>query len=148
MEGPGVGEALGPRDAGAPRLRTYLLDSTVVIQHLRRDPQVGRSLAAILGAGGRIATSVVTVSEVLGGVEPRERRRALTFLDRLELLATTREAARRAGDYQATLRRKGVTIQTTDALIAGTARAHGAVLLTHNARDFPMRDLDVESPPT
>jgi predicted nucleic acid-binding protein len=27
---------------------------------------------------------------------------------------------------------------TPDALVAGTARAHGAVLLTHNADDFPI----------
>ena len=147
MEGPGVREELGPEDAGARELKTYLLDSTVVIQHLRRDPLVSASLAGILAGGGRVATSVVTVAEVLGGVPPRERRKALAFLDRLELLPTSREAARRAGDYQASLRRKGRTIATTDALIAGTARAHGAVLLTHNVSDFPMRDITVGSPP-
>ena len=38
------------------------------------------------------------------------------------------------------------TIHTPDALIAGTARAHGAVLLTHNVDDFPMNDLRVELP--
>jgi predicted nucleic acid-binding protein len=31
-------------------------------------------------------------------------------------------------------------------LIAGTARAHGAVLLTHNLDEFPMRDLRIEAP--
>lgn len=60
---------------------------------------------------------------------------------------TTREAATRAGRYQADFGRRGVTIQTADALVAGTASAHGAILLTDNVRDFPMRDIEVEPPP-
>jgi predicted nucleic acid-binding protein len=30
--------------------------------------------------------------------------------------------------------------------VAGTARANGAVLVTHNVDDFPMRDLRVQHP--
>lgn len=41
--------------------------------------------------------------------------------------------------------RRGRTIHTADARVAGTARSHGAVLVTHNLSDFPMRDLRVES---
>jgi len=32
--------------------------------------------------------------------------------------------------------------------MAGTARAHGAVLLTHNTDDFPMKDVRIEHPDT
>jgi predicted nucleic acid-binding protein len=63
----------------------------------------------------------------------------------LRFLDTTREAAARAGRYQAEFEKRGVTIHTADALIAGTARAHGAILLTDNAQDFPMRDIKVEA---
>ena len=42
--------------------------------------------------------------------------------------------------------RGNLTIQTPDALVAGTARAHGAVLVTHNTSDFPMRDVRVQHP--
>ena len=66
---------------------------------------------------------------------------------RLRFLETTREAATRAGRYQAEFERRDVTIHTADALVAGTARAHGAILLTDNVRDFPMRDIKVEAPP-
>ncbi len=59
---------------------------------------------------------------------------------------TDREAARRAGQYQAEWAQSGVTIHAPDALIAGTTHAHGAVLLTHSLDDFPMRDLRVEHP--
>ena len=58
-----------------------------------------------------------------------------------------REAAEQAGRYQADFGKRGRTIHTADALVAGTAKAHGAILLTDNVRDFPMRDIEVQAPP-
>lgn len=66
---------------------------------------------------------------------------------RLRFLETGPEAAVRAGRYQAFFQQRGRTIRTADALIAGTARAHGAIVLTDNLRDFPMTDLKIEAQP-
>lgn len=88
----------------------------------------------------------MNVTEVEAGLRQKERRLAAAALDRLRLLPTGREAAGRADRYQAEWARKGRTITTPDALIAGTARAAGAVLVTHNIDDFPMRDLQVAHP--
>ena len=65
---------------------------------------------------------------------------------RTRFLVTGPEAARRAGRYQAEWGKQGRTIHTPDALIGATARAYGAVLLTHNLADFPIRDVRVEPP--
>lgn len=89
----------------------------------------------------------MNIAEIERGLHPKRRRGARAFLERLHFLDTTREAATRAGRYQANFARRGLTIQTADALVAGTARVHGAILLTDNVRDFPMRDLRVEAPP-
>ena len=96
--------------------------------------------------GDVLGTTCVNLAEVEAGLRPRERRAAGALLDRLRPLPTDREAARRAGRYQADWARRGRTIQTPDALVAGTARAYGAVLITHNTGDFPMRDLRVRHP--
>ncbi|MGQ0679856.1 MAG: type II toxin-antitoxin system VapC family toxin [Actinomycetota bacterium] len=48
---------------------------------------------------------------------------------------------------QAKLQRKGVTLHAADAIVAGTARAHGAVLITDNLSDFPISDIVVEGLP-
>jgi predicted nucleic acid-binding protein len=64
----------------------------------------------------------------------------------MEYLFTTKEAARRAGRYQSSWRQKGRVLYLADALVAGTARAYGAILVTDNASDFPMRDLRVVGP--
>jgi predicted nucleic acid-binding protein len=101
---------------------------------------------ARLSDGHTLATTCVNLAEVERGLQPRERRRAAAFLDGLRFLSTDREAARRAGRYQADWAKRGRTIHTADALIAGTTRSHGAVLLTHNLDDFPMQDIRVEPP--
>ena len=100
----------------------------------------------LLGHGHTLATSCVNVAEIEAGLRQRERRKAEAVLRHLRFLVTSPEAAHRAGRYQAEGARKGQTIETPDALVAGTARAHGAVLVTHNTDDFPMRDLRVEHP--
>lgn len=127
-------------------MSVYVLDSTVLIGYLRDLPPIASGLRRRLSEGNTLATTCVNVAEVERGVRPRERQRAAAFLDALRFLVTDREAARRAGQYQADFARRGRTIHTADALVAGTARAHGATLLTHNLDDFPMRDLRVELP--
>lgn len=123
-----------------------MLDSTVLIGYLRDTPSLASGLRWRLSGGHTLATTCVNLAEVERGLRPRERRRAAAFLDQLQFLVTDREAARRAGQYQAEWARRGRTIHTADALVAGTTRAHGAVLLTHNLDDFPMRELRVELP--
>ncbi len=108
---------------------------------------VSALLLDLLADGHSLGTSCVNIAEIERGVRPKERRAASGLLDRLSFLETTREAAVRAGRYQAEFEKRGLTMHTADALVAGTARAHGAILLTDNTRDFPMRDVKVEAPP-
>ncbi|MGI8682485.1 MAG: type II toxin-antitoxin system VapC family toxin [Mycobacteriales bacterium] len=125
-------------------LTLYVLDTTVLIGHLRGLSSIGSDLRSRLSQGHTLGTTCVNIAEVQRGLRPRERQRASAFLDALRFLVTDREAARRAGQYQADFANRGTTIHTADALVAGTARAHGAVLLTHNVDDFPMHDIRVE----
>ena len=104
------------------------------------------ALLSLLQRGHSLCTSCVNVAEIERGVRQAERRSAEALLDRMEYLLTTKEAAERAGRYQADWARKGKTLHLADALVAGTARAHGAVLVTDNVSDFPMRDLRVTRP--
>lgn len=141
---------MGPDPArhGERVLTTYVLDSTVLIGYLRDTPSLAATLRRLLSDGHTLATTCVNLAEIERGLRPQERRRAKAFLDRLRFLVTDREAARRAGRYQADWAARGRTIHTADALVAGTARAHGAVVLTHNIDDFPMGDVRVEHPET
>jgi predicted nucleic acid-binding protein len=139
---------LGPKDTayGVRHLSVYLVDTTVLIAQLRGDKEIAALLLGLLADRHLLGTSCVNVAEVERGIRPKERKAATDLLRRLRFLETTREAALRAGRYQAEFEKRGRTIHTADALIAGTARAHGAILLTDNIRDFPMRDIQLEAP--
>jgi predicted nucleic acid-binding protein len=143
---PASGGGLGEEHAsyGVAGLSLYLLDTTVLIAHLRGDSTATDLLLDLLAGNHSLGTSCVNVAEVERGTRPKERKAVTALLTRLRFLETTREAAVRAGRYQAEFERRGRTIHTADALIAGTARAHGAILLTDNVGDFPMRDFTVE----
>lgn len=135
----------GPTPNRGQVLTVYLLDTTVLVAYLRGTDDVAPTLLRLLGEGHTLATSCVNVAEVERGLRPRERRQGEPLTGRLQFLVTDREAARRAGRYQADWASRGRTIRTAYALIAGTARAHGAVLLTHNLADFPMPHIRVQA---
>ena|SRR5438093_6175037 len=137
--------------SGGPEGRTksltrFLLDTTVLIDHLRGDEEVVASLLSLLQRGHSLCISCINVAEIERGLQPKDRRAAEALLDRFEFLPTTMEAAQRAGGLQAEWGRKGRTVHLADALVAGTARAHGAVVVTDNVTDFPMRDIRVVRP--
>lgn len=104
-------------------------------------------LLRLLAEGHHLATSCVNIAEIERGIRPGERQATVHLLARLRFLETTREAAARTGRYQREWQRRGHTIHMADALVAGTARAHGAIILTDNVKHFPMLDIRVISPP-
>lgn len=122
----------------------YLLDSDVVIWHLRgRDAVVRRVVA--LSEQGRMGLSVITRAEVIQGMREPERLGTLAFLDACDTLAIDRVVADLAGEIGRTQRGRGVTLALPDALIAATALAAGLPLYTCNPRHFPVDDLDLRA---
>jgi len=69
--------------------------------------------------------------------DPKRRRQALDTLLRLtRILPFEETSARAAAGLRAGLERTGAPIGPLDTLIAGTALAHGATLVTHNIAEF------------
>lgn len=56
----------------------------------------------------------------------------------MRFLASTAAIAQQAGDWRYDFARRGVQLTTTDCLIAATAHAHHATVVTGNAKDYPM----------
>ncbi|HLZ70527.1 MAG TPA: type II toxin-antitoxin system VapC family toxin [Dehalococcoidia bacterium] len=118
---------------------TYqVLDTDSIIDYLKG---VASSVAFILSLGATghtLATTGVVVGEVSSGLHPQDRPAGEQLLDSLIYLPTSRNAARQAGLWRYTFARQGIALAMTDALIAATAREHGAMVVTGNVRDFPM----------
>lgn len=120
-----------------------LLDSTVLIDHLRGRP-VGDRLEALATSGEVLATTGINIEEVVRGLRPRERTSAQALFDGLVVLPIAREEGIRAGTWRREFAARGVTLSQADCLIAAAAVSSGARLATGNPRDFPMKGLDVE----
>ncbi len=103
----------------------------------------GRAAARVLGCGDTVCLCDVVLAEVYSGVRPEHRQRVAGVLDSLPYLATSAEAARQAGVWRYEFARAGVQLATSDVLVAATAHAHGARLLTGNASHYPMKDVSV-----
>lgn len=115
-----------------------LLDTSVVVDHLRGYAPATSLLADFLHDRQQLVASEVTRFELLAGARPKEHRRLEQFFSVLEWVPVTAEVVGPAADYARAYRRSHSGIDMADYLIAGTAVALGAELVTLNVRHFPM----------
>ena len=113
---------------------------------------MGSVSAHLLGTEPReVAVPAIAVYELEVGIakstSPQKRRKQLDDLLRwARMLPFTRLEARASARIRAELENKGAPIGPLDTLIAGTAMAHGATLVTRNVDEFGRIDgLKVEN---
>lgn len=122
----------------------YLLDSNVLILHLRKDPEVVTLLTQWV-TQHELYISVVTRAEILAGMRPREEKLTLNLLDSLTNLTVDRFIADRAGRLIYDYARRGLQVSFPDALISATALEHDLTLVTTNTQHFPMLERQVRA---
>ena len=115
-----------------------LVDSDVLIAHLRGLPQARAWLRDARTRAGPLAVSVVSVTELTGGMRAAEKRAVWQLIASLRVEEVTEIAARLAGEFMRTYRQSHSGIGLADYLIAGTAATRGLDLATLNVRHFPM----------
>jgi predicted nucleic acid-binding protein len=120
----------------------YLLDTGILIRHLRNRPGY-RELMYRLAQEGRLYIASFTRLEIVRGMRDHEREATFALLDALRTHPLDAPTADLAGEMIRTWQRKGITLSGPDAVIAASAIRCGAVLVTTNPRHFPMRELTV-----
>lgn len=118
----------------------YLLDSNVLIQHLRGHAPT-TDLLGRLALNGQLGVAAISRTEVLAGMRTHEEGATLHFLNALACYPLDLAVADCAGALIREYRRTGTTLDVPDAVIAATALHHDLVLLTYNPRHFPMPEL-------
>lgn len=115
-----------------------LVDSDVLISHLRGLDTAREWLVAARRGGGPLAVSVVSLAGISGGMRPSERRDVTRLVDALQAVPVNRAVAWRAGELRRVHHRSRGAIGLADYLIAATALVHGCELATLNVKHFPM----------
>jgi len=118
----------------------YLLDSGLVIRHLRNNaPAV--ALLRELGRRSRLSVSMITHVEVYAGMRPHEQYATRKLLSRFAAYTVTEDVAERAGEYLRDHGPSGLSIP--DAIIAATAVLNGLTLVTLNPKHFQIHGVSV-----
>lgn len=122
-----------------------LIDTDILIDHFHSHVAAETFLRSVQDDGDTLAVSVVTVTELLGGMHAGEETRTEQLLALFTILPVTERIGRQAAVYLRTFRRSH-RIDFGDALIAATAYLHGATLHTRNVKHYPMTDIVVSVP--
>ncbi|KVC93290.1 twitching motility protein PilT [Burkholderia ubonensis] len=123
--------------------KLYMLDTNICSYIMRERPPVVLSrLQSCVGAQHRIVVSAVTYAEMRFGAigrkaSPKHADLVTAFVARLDgVLQWDAAAVDATTAVRAELAARGTPIGANDASIAGHAIAAGAVLVTHNTREF------------
>lgn len=117
----------------------FALDTNSLIYFFKGAGRIGEHLRST--SPREIGLPSVVLYELEVGIsrspQSRIRRQALdAFLQVTQVLPFDETAAREAAIVRRVLEQAGTPIGPLDTLIAGTALAHSATLVTHNTREF------------
>lgn len=117
----------------------FVLDTNTVIDYFKGRGKVADRLLAVPPRD--IALPAIAAYEVWVGVmgsQNAKRRQSQyeQFLSAIEVIPFDSATSRRAAELRHTLERRGESIGPLDMLIAGTALACGAALVTRNVKEF------------
>ncbi len=120
-----------------------LLDTSVLIDVLRRRGQRREFVSELARAGHVLSTTTLNVAEVYAGMRAGEEPDAEALFVGLHLYELSGRSARLAGKLKNTWSRKGRTLTLADAIVAAIAIEHECQLLTDNQKDFPMPEIQL-----
>ncbi len=117
----------------------FVLDTNTLLDYFRGKGKVAANLLAV--SPGEVALPAIVAYEVWVGVlgsQNARRRQAQyeQFLATVEVLPFDSAVGRRAAELRHALERRGEGIGPLDTLIAATALANNATLVTRNVREF------------
>lgn len=121
----------------------YVLDTNTLIYYFKGMGNVGAKF--LEHAPNEIAVPSIVIYEIEVGIAKvsyKKKRRTLLndFTSSIEVLPFGSEEASAAARIRAGLEKRGMPIGPYDTLIAGTALANNATLVTHNISEFERVD--------
>jgi predicted nucleic acid-binding protein len=119
----------------------FLLDSDVIIRHLRGRNEVTEMLKG-LQRYGVPGCSAISILEVEMGRKKIEEEKTSRFLKALKVFEISREVAAQAAKMVRDQKSKGLSLGLGDAIIAGTCLLNHLTLVTYNRKHYPVETLE------
>jgi len=117
-----------------------LVDTDILSFYFRGDQKVVNKFNDYLREFDVINVSIITYYEILGGLKFKNAERQMKefeeFVTNNTIIHISEESAKISGNVYADLRQKGITIGTSDILIAGIAIENELTLITNNERHY------------
>lgn len=121
----------------------YLLDTTVLIDHLRGQPKTVELMTTLARLGHDLGVCCINIAELYSGLDGEEQGQADKLINSLIYYEISRDVAKLAGGYRFRFARKGIALTTSDTLVAAAAVSNGATLVTANVKDYPMEEVEL-----
>lgn len=116
----------------------YLLDTTALIDFSKgREPALSR-IVQMIEQGDELGVCAVNIAEFYAGIPLEKYPIWEEFFASLYYWEITREEAQLAGYFRHHFASLGISLSTTDTLIAAVARERKAIIVTDNLKDYPM----------
>lgn len=117
-----------------------LIDTDILSLYFKGDENIFKNFSKYLREFEAINISIITYYEILGGLKFKNAERQIKefeeFVVNNTIIHISEESAKISADIYARLRQKGVTIGTSDILIAGIAVENELTLVTNNEKHF------------
>lgn len=126
--------------------KSLLIDSDVLIDHLRKDMNALDFLTAEIEKGSQLFVSVISRVEIFAGIRKGEEKAVNSLFEVMVPIDVDVAIADRAGEY---LRKfsKSHALNIGDAIIAATSRELALKLVTRNVKHYHlMKDIEVVRP--
>ncbi len=127
-----------------------LVDTDILSFYFKGDSKVVDKFNGYLKEFDVINVSIITYYEILGGLRFKKAERQIKefeeFVSNNTIIHISEQSAKLSGDIYADLRQKGITIGTSDILIAGIAIENELTLVTNNERHYEsIKGLKIEN---
>ena len=117
-----------------------IIDTDILSFYFKGDEKVVARFREYLNEFEHINISIVTYYEIIAGLKFKKAERQLLdfedFINDNNIINISDESAKISGDIYADLRQRGITIGTSDILIAGIAIENGLTLITNNEKHY------------
>lgn len=127
-----------------------LIDTDILSFYFKGNPNVIQKFKDYLKEFDQINISIITFYEIIGGLKHKKADRQISefedFISNNNIIHISEDSARQSAGIYADLKQRGITVRTSDLLIAGIALENELTLITKNEKHYiPIIGLKVEN---